>query len=133
MLRSVPQNVGGEISNTAMTDTEPEDSESRSEHAQPPSPTLLPVAAAAAAAGKRFRVTSSNVGGTLASVTQAASEGKEAATDVYCEVAQRILSDGYLSLTEAAEMLGKKHTGRALEKLIGNLPLVAFALSLIHI
>ena len=111
-----------------MVDEKAEDTESQSEYARPSSPTL-PSAAAAADARKRFRVTSSNVGGTLAGVTQAASEGEEAAADVYRDVAQRILSDGYLSLTEAAEMLGKKHTGRALEKLIGNLPLVAFASS----
>ena len=48
---------------------------------------------------------------------------------MYHEVAQRILGDGYLSLTAAAEMLGKRHTGRALEKLMGNLPVVAFSSS----
>ena len=78
---------------------------------------------------KRFQVTTSAVGGTLAAVAHASLESDEAVADVYREVAQRILSNGYLSLTEAAEVLEKKHTGRALEKLMENLPLVAFASS----
>lgn len=74
---------------------------------------------------KRFRVTTSSAAGTLAAVAR----DKEGAAKPYREVAQRILSDGYLRLVEAADLLGKKHTGRALEKLLSDLPVVAFASS----
>ena len=110
------QNVRADIPDQEMSDAEAADDETHSSHAQPP-PATPPLDA-----GKRFRVTISNIGGKL-------SQPPDEAAEVYREVAERILSDGYLSLTEAAEMLGKKHTGRALEKLLGNLPLVAFASS----
>lgn len=71
---------------------------------------------------KRFRVTTSSIAGKLSNLS-------DEAADVYHEVAECILSDGYLTLTEAARMLNKKHTGRALEKLMENLPLVAFSSS----
>lgn len=67
-------------------------------------------------------MTTASVGGTLSDLP----EGTE---DVYRKVAEHILRDGYVSLTEAAEMLGRKHTGRALDKLMTNLPLVAIAAS----
>ena len=110
------QNVRADIPDQEMSDAEAADDETHSAHAQPP-PATPPLDA-----GKRFQVTTSNISGKLSRLP-------DEATEVYREVAERILSDGYLSLTEAAEMLGKKHTGRALEKLLGNLPLVAFASS----
>ena len=86
---------GGIPSNLSETEShEPE------EHLQLPSHTPTQGAIG------RFRVTTARVGGTL-SALPAEME------DVYHKVAQCILSDGYLSLTDAAEMLGKKHTGRA--------------------
>ena len=93
------QNVRADIPDQEMSDAEAADDETHSAHAQPPPATP------AMDAGKRFRVTISNIGGKL-------SRPPDEAAEVYREVAERILSDGYLNLTEAAEMLGKKHTAR---------------------
>jgi hypothetical protein len=89
----VLQNVRADIPDQEMSDAEAADDETHSSHAQPP-PATPPLDA-----GKRFRVTTSNISGKL-------SRPPDEATEVYREVAERILSDGYLSLTEAAEMLG---------------------------
>ena len=66
-----------------MGDVEPQDAESQSERVRPPSPTPPECTTR-----KRFRVTTSNINGTLAQISD------EAAT-MYHEVAQGILGDDY--------------------------------------
>lgn len=60
---------------------------------------------------------------TLGDVTSA--EG--AVSGALRDVAKLIQREGYVYLTEAAEILQKRHTGRALETLIAKLPVRAFS------
>ena len=76
-----------------MSDTKAEDDETCSGHAAPPS--LVPRMEVM----ERFRVTTSAVDGKLSRLSEETAE-------VYREIAQCILSDGYLSLTDAGRRGG---------------------------
>lgn len=78
-----------------------------------------------AAASKRFRVETSQIDGSLADfVAQGLIDN-----EFYNQVAERILNEGILPLSEAAKIIGVKHTTRAMEKLKKELPVEMFASS----
>lgn len=72
---------------------------------------------------RRFQSVTSASAATLRDVTT----GSVDVGGALREVAEHIQRKGYVHLTQAAEILQKRHTGRALEKLIATLPIRAFS------
>src|SRR6185312_14070497 len=75
---------------------------------------------------RRFQSTASISDGTLAEVAMADDGGVD---DLLRRVVGRLQSDGHIVLKDAAAILQKKHTGRALDKILAKLPVIAFARS----
>jgi hypothetical protein len=121
LLRYIQENVSVEIHDSVMEDTEPEDPQSQSEHVRPPSPMHF-----SGAAPKRFRVEHSTL---ESSLTDFVSTATEETDEAYLAVAKHILEEGILPLSQAAEIIGVKHSNRALEKLKRVLPIEAFSSS----
>ncbi len=98
----------------AMIDAAPEED-------APATPPLV-LAPQAPAEGKRpFRHMASPSNAKLAKIS---ASGEGGVGEQLYAVAQRVQTHGYIYLTEAALLLGKKHTTRALEKITHGLPLL---------
>jgi len=101
----------------AMSEATPE------EEAPETPPPAMPLQAAAERKWT-FRCMTSLNNGTLAAISPS---GEGGVGEQLYAVAERVQSGGYIYLTEAALLLGKKHTTRALEKITKNLPVTVLS------
>jgi hypothetical protein len=73
---------------------------------------------------RSFRSMTSSSESTLAEITSA---GEETVDKLMLDVVESLQSEGYILLTDAAKILQKRHTGRALDKMLTKLPVMAFS------
>lgn len=73
---------------------------------------------------RRYQKSPSAVEGTLAEV---AVGGEDGVGEMLGDVVERLQGNGHIYLTEAATVLQKKHTGRALDKILSELPVMAIS------